>query len=220
MRRSRIMARLEGGDCQRLGIADEQQELLTLLLEDEQEDEELEDEHDTEVACIGMLIYHGANEVRRVRNARRAEHRAYLTCSELLPNPRLQTPWQVLYESQTDHAFIATMGFDVATFDVILAAGFARVWNTTPIPRSTVDPSTPPRPHQCSLDAPGTLGLVLHWLCSTMHDTSLMQIFALIPLTVSRYLHFSLTILSKTLQHMDEARVQWPQETSSRRIAI
>ena len=36
-----------------------------------------------------------------------------VTHSDLLPDPRTDTPWQVLYHSQNDHGFITTMGFDV-----------------------------------------------------------------------------------------------------------
>jgi len=52
----------------------------------------------------------------------------YLCRSQLLPNPRFNTPWQVLYESQNDRAFIITMDFDVRTFGFILTSGFASQW--------------------------------------------------------------------------------------------
>jgi len=47
--------------------------------------------------------------------------RLYLCRSQLLPNPRLNTllVWQILYESQSDHTFITTMGLDVQTFGFI-----------------------------------------------------------------------------------------------------
>lgn len=102
------------------------------------------------------------------------------------------------------------MGFDVETFHGILDHGFAELWNTTPIPREDVSELSVPRAFRRSLDAAGALGLVLHFLTSTMLDVSLMQIFALIPTTVSRYINFSLTILLTTLRGMEDARVQWP----------
>ena len=37
----------------------------------------------------------------------------YLTRPDLFPDPRNDTPWQALYHSQNDHAFITTMGFNV-----------------------------------------------------------------------------------------------------------
>ncbi|CAA7270632.1 unnamed protein product [Cyclocybe aegerita] len=54
------------------------------------------------------------------------------------------------------------------------------------------------------------LGLVLHYLSSTMLDISLQQIFALIPATVVRYLDFSLDILLEVLRRMPDARIKWP----------
>jgi hypothetical protein len=50
----------------------------------------------------------------------------YLVCANLLPNPCFGIPWQCLYQSKSDHAFITMMGFDIATFQAILEAGFAQ----------------------------------------------------------------------------------------------
>jgi hypothetical protein len=66
------------------------------------------------------------------------------------------------------------------------------------------------RPNQRSLDAGGALGLLLHYLNSTMHEISLQQIFALIPATVSRYVTSGLPILLHTLRSMPDATIQWP----------
>jgi hypothetical protein len=44
-----------------------------------------------------------------------------------------------------------------------------------------------------------------------MQDVSLMEIFALTPSTVSRYITFSLEILIKTLRKLKDAEVRWPQ---------
>ncbi|KAI5991706.1 hypothetical protein F5J12DRAFT_786347 [Pisolithus orientalis] len=107
----------------------------------------------------------------------------------LLPNPCISTPWQKLYESQDDWAFITTMGFDVETFGYILTSGFAMAW---------------------SLNAAGALGLVLHYLNSTMHKISLQQIFAIIPATVSWCITFGLLILLSTLRNMPEGQIHWP----------
>ncbi len=112
-----------------------------------------------------------------------------------MKNPRIGTPWQVLYGSCSDRAFITTMGVDCETFNKILEGGFSRVWNTTPIPRHDVDQIAVPRIHRRSLDAAGALGLVLHYLNSMMHETSLQQIFAIIHTTVLRYLRFALSLL-------------------------
>ena len=76
------------------------------------------------------------------------------------------------------------MGFDVKTFDYILES-FEYTWLSTSIPQINTNRTGAPRPGAQSLNPPGALGLALHYLSSTMHDVSLQQIFALIPLTVS-----------------------------------
>ncbi|CAA7266010.1 unnamed protein product [Cyclocybe aegerita] len=157
--------------------------------------EQLEEEADEEywemgAASLGVIVG-GAEISRQLRNERRRETRQYLTRPELLENPRIATPWTSLYDSRSDRAYITTMGFDVATFDFILESG-------------------DPRPGSRSLDPPGALGLVLHYLSSTMLDVSLQQIFALIPATVVRYLDFSLDILLEVLRRMPDARIKWP----------
>ena len=60
------------------------------------------------------------------------------------------------------------MGFDVETFDSIIAAGFGVMWHNTPIPHADVHAGGAPYPGAQSLDAQGALGLVLHYLNSTM----------------------------------------------------
>jgi hypothetical protein len=101
------------------------------------------------------------------------------------------------------------MGFDVATFHTIIAAGFGKGWYENPIPRSDAA-SRNARPNARSLDAEGALGLVLHYLNSTMRETSLQEIFALIPSTVSRYITFGLELLLWSFRGMPDAAVQWP----------
>ncbi|KAG2097262.1 uncharacterized protein F5147DRAFT_656396 [Suillus discolor] len=65
---------------------------------------------------------------------------------------------------------------------------FVKHWYHTPIPRV----------EQRSLDAGGALGLILHYLNSTMHQISLQQTFTLIQTTVSWYLSFGLHIHLQT----------------------
>ena len=69
------------------------------------------------------------------------------------------------------------MGFDVLTFQSILDSGFADAWYNTPVPRSDANQAGASRPMARSLDAAGALGLVLHYLNSTMQEISLQQIF-------------------------------------------
>ena len=154
---------------------------------------------------------YGLGEAERLCAERRRERRLYLVRDDLLENPREGTPWQALNSSKNDRAFITTMGFDVATFDLILSSGFEERWNSMPIPRADAPSTAAPRLSRRSLDARGALGLILHHLNSTMHDVSLCEIFALIPSTVTRYIQFSLQILLITLQEMHITRVEWPQ---------
>jgi hypothetical protein len=102
------------------------------------------------------------------------------------------------------------MGFDTQTFQDILEAGFSGTWYMTPIPRGDTAATGNPRPGARSLDAAGALGLALHFLNSTMREISLQQIFALVPSTVSRYIHFSLDILLAVLRQIPDARIRWP----------
>ncbi|KAG9023439.1 hypothetical protein FS837_005810 [Tulasnella sp. UAMH 9824] len=102
------------------------------------------------------------------------------------------------------------MGFDVATFEFVLTSGFSDAWDSTPIPRADTSSSGEPRPNARSLDAPGALGLALHYLNSTMSEKSLQQIFALVPATTSRYLDFALNILLRTLQALPDTSITFP----------
>jgi hypothetical protein len=183
---------------------DEFMHLLQFMLAEQQEDE-FEDELS---ACVGLVCY-GLEEARQLSISRCSLQRLYLTRSDL-PDPHTDTPWQALYHSQSDRGFITTMGFDVVTFHDILHHGFERLWNETPIPRRDVLSSSVPQVNCRSLDACGALGLILHYLNSTMLEVSLAQVFALVPSTVSRYVTFTLGILLFTLRRMKGAQIHWP----------
>jgi hypothetical protein len=75
-----------------------------------------------------------------------------------------------------------------------------------------VNPNGVPHVDHRSLDAAGGVGLVLHYIHSCMTQTSLQQIFGLIPATVDRYTNFALNILDVTLAKMPAARIMWPDE--------
>ena len=160
---------------------------------------------------LAATLIIGSNEDHAwvVRNRRR--RRQYLGRPNLLPDPRADTPWTRLYKSGGDRAFITTMGVDTSTFRMILEAGFGTMWYTLPITRTDTHAAGHPRAGRRSLDAEGGLGLVLHWLSSTMRQVSLQQIFALVPSTVSRYLRFALSILLTVLRRMRHAIITWPQ---------
>jgi len=138
-----------------------------------------------DLAAVATYLLAGISARQQERADRRRLRRLFLLRPHLMPNPRIDTPWQRLYASRSKQAFITTMGVDVDTFHFILRHGFSTKWDSLPIPHSNVYQSGCPHLVQHSLDAKGALGLVLHYLNSTMHEISLQQIFALIPTTVS-----------------------------------
>ena len=158
-----------------------------------------------------MILIVGSNEDHAWSIENRRPRRQYLGWMSLLPNPRIGTPWIHLYENHEDRTFITTMGVDTSTFHSILEVGFGHLWYTRPIIRPDMRTAIHARAGKRSLDAAGGLGLVLHWLSSTMQQVSLQQIFALVPSTVSRYLRFALSILLEVLRQMPHAAITWPQ---------
>ena len=174
----------------------------------------LEAENDREtidkLRLVAAVLVIGSNEDHAWAVENRRPRRQYLGRMALLPNPRTGTPWTHLYANYQDRAFITTMGVDTSTFRAILTAGFGHLWYSLPISRTDTHTVGLPRAIRRSLDAEGGLGLILHWLSSTMRQLSLQQIFALIPSTVSRYLRFALSILLKVLRQMPDAAISWP----------
>ena len=160
---------------------------------------------------LTAVLIVGSNEDHAWSVQNRRPRRQYLGRMSLLPNPRFGTPWTRLYQNREDRAFITTMGVNVSTFNTILKAGFEHLWNTHSIPRPDKPPTAHPRAGRRSLDSAGGLGLVLHWLSSTMRYVNLQQIFALVPSTVTRYLRFALSNLLQVLREMPHAAIAWPQ---------
>lgn len=93
-----------------------------------------DDENEYTSAAFAAALILGIEETRLAEAVRRNPSRLYLRRPQLLPNPRTQTPWQVLYESSDDRAFRTTMGFNTAIFHKVLHAGFAVQWDTGTIP--------------------------------------------------------------------------------------
>lgn len=178
-----------------------------LGLDNEEWDDNNEAARDAVLA--GAAIYLSALGNQQHRSGER--RRLYLVRNELLPNPRRDTPWQRLFASNSDRAYITTMGIDVETFQYILDSGFTALWNTTPLTRHDNPMTAPPRINSRSLDASGGLGLLLHYLNSTMLDVSLMEIFAIIPSTIFRYIEFTMDILISVLRGMQDAAIEWPE---------
>ena len=96
---------------------------------DDSSDEEYNDEMEEAALVAATLTIAGVQQARTCRAEARLVNQRYLCHHNLLPNPRANTPWQILYSSQDDRAFITTMGIDCATFNYILEHGFAARWN-------------------------------------------------------------------------------------------
>jgi len=188
--------------------------LLWDTLEEENDEDELEEEEEEEMRALMVTSYVLGAALNSYQGRKALRQRLYLRRDELLPDPMGETPWQRLYHSRSDRAFITTMGVDVTTFQLLLDRGFEAQWDTHTITRPDVHPEGKPRLMRRSLDAAGALGLVLHWLSSTMRELSLQQIFALIPTSVNRYLHAAINTLLATLDSMPEARIKWPTHDS------
>ena len=159
----------------------------------------------------------GAKESQRLLSEQWIAHPTYLTCPKLPPMPCHDSAWLRLYHSQNDRAFITTMGLNVETFNWILGASFNELWNLLPIPHTDVANSALPRAYHRSLDVVGALGPVLHILGSTMTETSLQQIFALVPATCSQYINFGLEILLKSLLNISEHQLRLEMNTPESR---
>ncbi|KZV59014.1 hypothetical protein PENSPDRAFT_695526 [Peniophora sp. CONT] len=184
---------------------------LDLLEGDVLQDDDKEESRRREAITLALLVALLAADANdEAKRQQRAMNKFVLHRADLLSNPRGETTWTRMYDNRSDSAFITTMGVNVKTFHLILNGVFAQYWNTTPIPCPDTSTTGPPRPHRCSLDAVGALGLALHYLCSTAYEISLQQMFALIPATTSCYILFSLAILLKTLRGMEHGHISWP----------
>jgi hypothetical protein len=143
------------------------------------------DDEDEVVAAATLSYLQYLNLVENEeRNAR--QYRTYITRASLLPNPRSETPWHVLYESKIDRSLIVTTGLDFGSFESLMDIGFAETCNNTFIPRNDVSATGRVRLGRKSLDAAGVLGLCLHYLNSSMTEVTLQEIFALTPAVTSR----------------------------------
>jgi hypothetical protein len=147
------------------------------LTDDNDKDDELQRRL---ITTLSILIFVGAEQSCYECSEHWQTRRRYLIHSDLLPNPCLNTPWQALYSGQNNCAFITTMGIDVPMFHYIFSHGFVTLWESLPSP-AMIFLSLLTLVLIDSLDAASALGLILHWLNSTMQEVSLMQIFVLIP---------------------------------------
>ena len=87
--------------------------------EGEEGDLEQELEQSAALAAVALMII-GVEEPPRLCMERRHPSQLSVCRPQLLPNSRKDTPWQVLYQSRSDRAFITTMGFDVDAFTYVV----------------------------------------------------------------------------------------------------
>ncbi|CUA71478.1 Cytoplasmic dynein 2 heavy chain 1 [Rhizoctonia solani] len=202
------MIHVEGrGLTKIMDIVDEHPDFIYSLILDDEVDTTANRKHRLRIALsLGSLYLLGTTLRDRIRNP----SRRYLTRSNLQPEPRIASSWQALYQSRDDRGYITTMGVNVATFDYMLDSGFRAAWNSRTIPRGDVNSQGLTRLGRRSLDAEGALGLLLHFLSGTMNETSLQEMFALVPSVLSRYIEFALGILLNVLKTIREARISWP----------
>jgi len=95
-------------------------------------------------STVAAAILGGIELSWQLQNEQHHPSHLYLGWAQLLINPQVRTPWQVLFASRNDHAYITTMGFDVRTFDAILFNGFEYTWLSTPISQSDIDCGSDP----------------------------------------------------------------------------
>jgi hypothetical protein len=144
-------------------------------------------------AYLSAMLILSRNDKRKRRN------QFYFTQASgaIGPSPHYCAPWQYLYQSRNDNAWILAMGLGVTVFEHILANEFAALWNGQPIPRreTQIPRSNKSRTGGCSLDAGGALRLGLHYLNSTMAGSTLRQVLGITPAVFSRYLNWGLIAL-------------------------
>ncbi|KAH9450939.1 hypothetical protein Pst134EB_018447 [Puccinia striiformis f. sp. tritici] len=135
--------------------------------------------------------------------------RTYLTRADLPVDPMKNSAWAFLWSARNDRGFITTMGVDVTTFDNLLQR-YTVHWDFSTIDREDVNPHGEPQIGRRTLDAAGSLGLVLHWISSTMSAYTLQQLFGITPAVCSRYLATGTKHLLTVLKEHPEARFLWP----------
>ncbi|KAA1126785.1 hypothetical protein PGTUg99_020147 [Puccinia graminis f. sp. tritici] len=160
-----------------------------------------EEEEDALAAFVGSAILGRPTPIRTLRT--------YLTRDDLAGHPRSSSAWAHLRAVGNDRAYVTTMGVDVQTFEALLEH-FNAAWDLEAIYRADVNPNGAPQLARRSLDAAGGLGLVLHWLSSTMASHTLQQIFAITPAVCARYLQHGRRLLLDVLRDLEMAKIVWP----------
>jgi hypothetical protein len=110
--------------------------------------------------------------------------------------PVQQSAWAALYASRDDPSMMTCTGFNTASFHSLHNLLF-------PVPPNHSG-------HPPSLDSHAKLGLILHYLNSSMMQKTLCQIFAVTEAIVSRDLNYMLNLLCEKLPTIPDAQIIWP----------
>ena len=135
---------------------------------------------------------------------KRLRSRRYIT-SSCLPDPK-ESAWSILWKNGDDLSFISLTGFDRQSF-IELHDYIFENYNFNSTGRKS------------KLDTHAKLGLLLHFLNSTMKLKTLCQIFGVSQSTVSRELSkMSRLTLDRLYQH-PKAKIVWPNQKSKAEFA-
>jgi hypothetical protein len=133
--------------------------------------------------------------------------RHYLQRIHVGPTP--SSSWRITLNSPDDTGLLNVTGLTRAAFEDLHAA-FAPHWQQQRRRRQL---------HARQLRSIDVLGLVLHWVQSTMRAKTLCQVFATPPATVSRLLRSGMHSLRLVLSQLPEAAIRWPAPAQMREFA-
>jgi hypothetical protein len=159
-------------------------------------DEDLFDEFEEDIEDLENML----TLLELVCMRRKIRNRFYLSASDLPDHS--ESPWAYLWANQNDSAFMATCGFSIRGFFHILEFFEPCYYKLHGEPSGVGRKRT--------FDTAGSLGLVLHFLNSSMRQKSLAQIFGAPPATISRELQRSMNALELAVNQMESAKIKWP----------
>ena len=106
--------------------------------------------------------------------------------------PTNQSAWSYLYHSRDDLSMMTCTGFDYASFNRL---------------HDLLFPPVPHADHPSTLNTHAKLGLILHYLNSSMMQKTLCQIFSATESIISRDLNYMLKFLGEKLPTIRDAQV-------------
>ena len=143
----------------------------------------------------------------------RIRNRHYITKHDLIHKD--YSAWKLLYNNQSDKAFIDSTGLNISTFNYLL--NLIQQYNVTNNYSLCNKYRSVGRPN--TLDISSQLALTLYHLNSTMKQKTLCQIFSATPGIVSRTIHNILKALNDVLSVDHNSRIEWSDEKSMTEFA-